>query len=53
MLDQTLTQLRQLKLTGMAKALVTQQEQPGTYEALSAYSAPIRSLIPEQSDHRF
>ncbi len=35
MLDQTLTQLRQLKLTGMANALVTQQEQPGTYEALS------------------
>ena len=35
MIDQTLTQLRQLKLTGMANALVTQQEQPGTYEVLS------------------
>jgi len=35
MLEQTITQLRQLKLHGMAKALVSQVEQPGTYEALS------------------
>jgi len=35
MLDNTITQLRQLKLSGMANALVTQQEQPGTYEGLS------------------
>jgi len=35
MLDQITTQLRQLKLTGMANALVSQIEQPGTYEALS------------------
>lgn len=35
MLEQTITHLKQLKLTGMAKALVTQQEQPGTYEGLS------------------
>lgn len=34
MLEQTITQLRQLKLTGMAHALVSQTEQPGTYEAL-------------------
>lgn len=34
MLDQTITQLRQLKLTGMANALVSQVEQPGTYEDL-------------------
>ena len=34
MLDQTITQLRQLKLTGMANALVSQVEQPGTYEEL-------------------
>lgn len=34
MLDQTITQLRQLKLTGMANALVSQIEQPGTYEDL-------------------
>ena len=35
MLQQTLTQLRNLKLSGMANALVQQYEQPGTYEALS------------------
>jgi len=34
MLDQTITQLRQLKLTGMANALISQIEQPGTYEGL-------------------
>ncbi len=35
MIEQTITQLRQLKLSGMANALVNQQEQPGLYEALS------------------
>lgn len=35
MTDQTLSQLRQLKLGGMASALQTQHEQPGTYEGLS------------------
>ena len=35
MFEKTITQLRQLKLSGMANALVTQQEQPGTYEELS------------------
>ncbi|MCU7806197.1 MAG: IS21-like element helper ATPase IstB [Candidatus Thiodiazotropha sp. (ex Lucinoma borealis)] len=34
MLEQTITQLRELKLTGMAHALVSQTEQPGTYEEL-------------------
>ncbi|MGB5642606.1 MAG: ATP-binding protein, partial [Gammaproteobacteria bacterium] len=34
MIEQTLTQLRQLKLSGMANALASQIEQPGTYEAL-------------------
>ena len=34
MLEQTLTQLKELKLGGMASALATQQEQPGTYEGL-------------------
>lgn len=34
MLNQTITQLRQLKLTGMANALISQIEQPGTYEDL-------------------
>ncbi len=35
MIDQTLSQLRQLKLSGMATALQTQSDQPGTYEGLS------------------
>ncbi len=34
MLEQTITQLRQLKLSGMANALVSQSEQPNTYEDL-------------------
>jgi len=34
MIEQTLTQLRQLKLSGMAKALLSQEEQPGTYHDL-------------------
>jgi len=35
MLEQIITQLRQLKLSGMANALITQSEQPSTYEGLS------------------
>lgn len=35
MIEQTITQLRHLKLTGMANALLSQEEQPGTYEGLS------------------
>jgi DNA replication protein DnaC len=35
MIDQTITQLRQMKLTGMADALVSQVEQPGNYEGLA------------------
>jgi len=35
MLEQTLTQLKQLRLSGMAHALISQMEQPGTYEGLS------------------
>lgn len=35
MLEQTISQLRQLKLSGMANALASQLEQPGTYDALS------------------
>lgn len=34
MLEQTITQLKQLKLSGMAEALAAQAEQPGTYEGL-------------------
>ena len=35
MIEQTITQLRTLKLNGMAEALLSQSEQPGNYEALS------------------
>ena len=35
MIQTTLTQLRQLKLTGMANALAIQHEQPGNYDGLS------------------
>lgn len=35
MIETTISQLNQLKLTGMAKALQQQLEQPGQYEALS------------------
>lgn len=35
MLQQTLIQLRQLKLSGMANALQSQIEQPTTYDGLS------------------
>lgn len=35
MIETTLSQLRQLKLIGMAAALQTQRDQPGTYEGLS------------------
>ena len=34
MIENTLSQLRQLKLTGMASALQTQRDQPGIYEGL-------------------
>ncbi len=34
MIEQTITQLRQLKLSGMANALMSQYEQPGTYGGL-------------------
>jgi len=34
MIEQTITQLRQLKLSGMANALIAQCDQPGTYEGL-------------------
>ena len=35
MLEQTITQLKQLRLSGMAHALIGQIEQPSTYEGLS------------------
>ena len=35
MLEHTLAQLKTLRLSGMANALISQMEQPGTYEGLS------------------
>ena len=35
MINHTLTQLRQLKLNGMANALAMQTEQPSNYDSLS------------------
>lgn len=51
MLEQTITQLRQLKLGGMANALVTQTEQPGTYEGLS-FEERIQLLADSESQER-
>ena len=39
MIETTFSQLRQLKLTGMASALQTQLDQPGTYEGLALPNA--------------
>ncbi|MCP5008728.1 MAG: ATP-binding protein [Aestuariibacter sp.] len=35
MIEQTINQLKQLKLSAMANALISQAEQPGTYQGLS------------------
>ncbi len=35
MIEQTIVQLKQLKLSAMANALISQIEQPGTYQGLS------------------
>ena len=35
MIEQTITQLKRLKLSAMANALINQTEQPGTYQGLS------------------
>jgi DNA replication protein DnaC len=51
MIGQTITQLRQLKLTGMALALETQSEQPGTYEGLS-FDERIHLLVENESLER-
>lgn len=51
MLDQTITQLRQLRLGGMADALLAQSEQPGTYEALS-FDERIQLLADSEYDDR-
>ncbi len=51
MLEQTITQLRQLKLTGMADALLSQIEQPGTYEGLS-FEQRIQLLADSEAQER-
>ena len=51
MIDQTLSQLRQLKLSGMATALQIQSEQPGTYEGLS-FNERIHLLVESEKLER-
>lgn len=51
MIEQTLSQLRQLKLTGMAMALQTQREQPGTYEEL-AFAERLQLVVDQETQER-
>ena len=51
MTTQTLSQLRQLKLVGMAEALQTQLEQVGTYEGLS-FIERLNLLLSQESLNR-
>ncbi len=51
MMESTLTQLRQLKLSGMASALQTQQDQPGTYESL-AFAERLQLLVDHEELER-
>lgn len=51
MIESTLTQLRQLKLSGMASALQTQQEQPGAYEGL-AFAERLQLLVDYEDQDR-
>ena len=51
MIEHTLSQLRQLKLTGMANALHTQQEQPSTYERL-AFAERLQLLVDHEDQER-
>ena len=51
MIETTLNQLRQLKLTGMASALQTQLEQPGTYEGL-AFAERLQWLVDHEDQAR-
>jgi hypothetical protein len=49
--EQTLSQLRQLKLCGMAAALQTQLEQPGTYKGL-AFGERLQLLVDCENQDR-
>lgn len=51
MIETLLTQLRQLKLSGMASALQTQLEQPGTYEALD-FTQRLQFIVDYEELHR-
>ena len=51
MIEQILTQLRQLKLSGMASALQTQLEQPGAYEGL-AFAERLQFLVDHEDQDR-
>ena len=51
MIETTLSQLRQLKLTGMASALQTQLDQPGTYEGL-AFAERLQLLVDHEDQAR-
>jgi len=51
MFEQIMTQLRQLKLTGMAIAFERQNEQPSTYDNLS-FSERLQLLIDSESTER-
>ena len=51
MIESLLAQLRKLKLNGMASALQTQREQPGTYEGLS-FAERLQCLVDHEDLHR-
>ncbi|CAD6880834.1 IstB domain-containing protein ATP-binding protein [Methylomonas albis] len=51
MIESTLQQLRHLKLSGMASALQTQLEQPGTYEGL-AFAERLQFLVDHEDQDR-
>ena len=51
MIEQTISQLRQLKLSGMANALLMQSEQPNTYDNLS-FGERLQLLVDSESQER-
>ena len=51
MIEATLSQLRQLKLNGMASALQTQRDQPGIYEGLS-FAERLQLLVDHEDQER-
>jgi DNA replication protein DnaC len=51
MIETLLTQLRHLKLSGMASALQTQLDQPGTYEGLG-FAERLQLVVDHEQQHR-